>query len=331
MEARRRGAVVTVLSEALARRVSQLPPDTTCYRWLDHEIAGITVDRFGPVAVLSEYRECPEEDALADELLGTAGIESVYVKRRPREASKLGKQDSETLAPLLPLRGKAKEVLTAWEAGAQFEIRPGNGLSVGLYLDARDARVWVNANARGRRVLNTFAYTCGFGIAAKRGGAQRVANLDASRKVLDWGERNYALNDLEPDRYDFISGDTFDWLARLTKKGEEFDLVILDPPGFATTSSSRFRADRDYHRLVAAAQGLLGKGGLLLAMCNVEIDPRGFEEQLNRGLIGREARYVTRFGASSIDFRAGAPLKCCALELGVPAAPLLKAQKNAPR
>ncbi len=305
-----------VFAEALARRRDRLPPETTCFRWSDEDLPGVTVDRFGAVAVLSLYRDAPDEQAIADALLASEGVSAVYVKRRPREARKLANEAPELLAPPMPIAGTQVESLEVLELGARFEIRPGNGLSVGLYLDARDARAWVRREARGRRVLNTFSYTCGFGVVAQLGGAARAVNLDASRKVLDWGEANLALNGFPPERYDFISGDTFDWLARFAKKGEAFDLVILDPPGFATTRTSRFTAQRDYFRLVSEASKTVAPGGLLLAMCNVEQSDRAFDEQWARGLVGRAAKLVARFGASDVDFRQPSGLKCVALELG---------------
>jgi 23S rRNA (cytosine1962-C5)-methyltransferase len=305
---------VKVLQDALAKRLARLPEGTTCYRWIDEELPGVTVDRFDSVAVLSLYADA-DEDGIADALIATKGIESVYVKRRPREARKLANEAAEKLAPPLPIRGAAKETLTVSELGLNFEIRPGNGLSVGLYLDSRQARHWVRENAKGRTVLNTFSYTCGFGLSARLGGAKRAVNVDASRKVLDWGERNYALNEVSVDRYDFVSGDTFDWLARFAKKSETFDLVILDPPGFATTKTSRFTAERDYHRLVTAASQVTAPKGLLLAMCNVEQTARAFETQITRGLLGRKSRELTRFGASELDFKQPSALRCHVIEL----------------
>lgn len=313
-----RGAVVRLLEDALTRRVERLPADTTCYRWISGELPGVAVDRFGPVAVLSLYTEGLDEQSIATALVATPGIEAVYVKRRPREARKLANEAGHFLAPPLPLVGSPVDSLVVTELGARFEIRPGNGLSVGLYLDARDARAWVRANASGRRVLNTFSYTCGFGVVARLGGAARAVNIDASRKVLDWGERNCALNGLEVAARDFVSGDTFDWLGRFAKKAEKFDLVILDPPGFATTKHSRFTAERDYHRLVAAAREVLAPGGLLLAMCNVEQSTSAFVEQLRRGMAARSFKEVARFGPSEIDFPQPTGLRCHVLETGLP-------------
>lgn len=304
-----------VLHEALARRIDRLPPETSCYRWLDGELEGVTVDRFERLAVLSLYRDAPEEQALADALLTFEGVDAVYVKRRPREARRVANETPALLAPPAPIAGVPLAPFACVELGARFEIRPDNGLSVGLYLDARAARGWVQRHARGRRVLNTFAYTCGFGLAALRGGATRAVNLDASRKVLDWGARNYELNGLPVDRYDFISGDTFDWLGRFAKKGETFELVILDPPGFATTRHSRFSAQGDYHRLVSAAVPVVASGGLVLAMCNVEQSAHDFERQLQRGLGARRATVRERFGASELDFRQPSALRCVVLEL----------------
>jgi 23S rRNA (cytosine1962-C5)-methyltransferase len=203
-------------------------------------------------------------------------------------------------------------VLTAHEDGAAFEIAPGNGLSVGLYLDARQARARVKALAAGRTVLNLFAYTCGFGLAALRGGATRAVNLDLSRRVLDWGERNLVLNGFQPQRRDFIAGESFEWLRRFAKKGERFGLVILDPPSFATSQGARFSAAKDYAALVAAAAPVLESGGLLVACCNLEtLRPEQFEAQALQGL--GTAQVLDRFGASALDFAHPSALKVLTL------------------
>jgi 23S rRNA (cytosine1962-C5)-methyltransferase len=306
------------LRALLDARRQRLPPATTCFRWIDGELPQVTVDVFGAVGVLSFYREAgPDEPGrLGAALLEVGGLEGVYVKHRPKEAKRAATVDGELLAPPTPVAGRPVESLVVAEQGLSFVIRPSNGLSVGLYLDARDARAWVRANAKGRRVLNLFAYTCGFGVAARVGGASRAANVDASRKVLDWGEENLTQNGFSPERYDFIAGDAFDWLGRFAKKGEQFDLVVLDPPGFATTKTSRFTAARDYHQLVAAAERVVAPKGLLLSMCNVEaLGQAEFEAQVTRGLGARKHRRVTVFGASDVDFAQPSTLKCLVHEL----------------
>jgi 23S rRNA (cytosine1962-C5)-methyltransferase len=126
-------------------------------------------------------------------------------------------------------------------------------------------------------VLNTFAYTCGFSVCAALGG-MRVTSLDLSKKYLDWGRRNFALNGVDPAQHDFIYGDTFDWLRRLAKKGRAFDVIVLDPPTFSQSKESGvFRAEKDYGKLVTAALGVLKPEGVLLASTNAaEWPPEDF-------------------------------------------------------
>ena len=91
-----------------------------------------------------------------------------------------------------------------------------------------------------------------------RGGASRVLNIDTSRRVLDWGEENARLNGQPVDRYDYVAGDVFDWLGRLAKKGQGFDVVISDPPSFSTTRTTRFSAAQG---LPPAGRGCRTRGG----------------------------------------------------------------------
>jgi 23S rRNA (cytosine1962-C5)-methyltransferase len=117
-------------------------------------------------------------------------------------------------------------------------------------------------------VLNTFAYTCAFSVCAARVGA-RATSLDVSKKYLEWGRRNFALNGLAPEPHDFVYGDVFDWLKRWGKKGRKFQLVILDPPTFSRTRErGEFRARSDYGALVKAALPVLARPGVLLASTN---------------------------------------------------------------
>jgi 23S rRNA (cytosine1962-C5)-methyltransferase len=153
--------------------------------------------------------------------------------------------------------------------------------------------------------LNTFAYTCGFGVAATAGGAARVLNLDLSKAVLEWGQANYRANGFHPDLHDFVFGDVFDWLARLAKRGERFDLVILDPPGFSRTKGRTFSAARDYGELAALAAGVAAPGGAILACCNVaELPWRSFRDRVLTGCaeIGRTARVAGVYHEPAVDF-----------------------------
>jgi 23S rRNA (cytosine1962-C5)-methyltransferase len=163
------------------------------------------------------------------------------------------------------------------ENGVRYELSFNEGYSVGLFLDQRDNRrrlltghiaAGYQLSTPGYQLLNCFAYTCGFSVCAARAGA-RVTSLDLSKKYLEWGKRNFALNGLDPAAHDFIYGDTFDWLRRLAKKGRAFDVVVLDPPTFSQSKEhGTFRADKDYGQLVTAALLVLKPDGVLLASTN---------------------------------------------------------------
>jgi 23S rRNA (cytosine1962-C5)-methyltransferase len=195
------------------------------------------------------------------------------------------------------------------ENGLQFEIRFDEGYSVGLFLDQRDnrRRLLVNhvgaefgpvlergADLRGAEILNTFSYTCAFSVAAARAGG-RVTSLDLSKKYLEWGKRNFALNGIDPAGHDFIYGDAFDWMRRLSKKGRAYDVVILDPPTFSRSKESgAWQAEKHYGRLVDAALPLLRRGGTLLASTNAaRLEPEVFLEAI-RVSVQRAGRKVLR-------------------------------------
>ena len=300
----------------------ELPAGTDAFRLIDG--ADYTVDVFNAVAILSVYRDyrLEEEVAIAQQLAnavlrlasGQAPLRAVYLKRRPRQAHREASASPEQVAPPRPIWGEPIETIEVREGGARFEIRPANGLSVGLYLDARDARAWVRGHAKGLTVLNLFAYTCGFGVSALLGGATRAVNVDLSRKVLDWGERNAALNGFAPDRRDFIAGDCFEWLGRFAKKGERFGLVVVDPPSFSNTAGHRFRAEKDYVRLIDAAKRVIAPGGILLACCNLEgLGASQFEREVLLGL-GGKGKKLAELGASPVDFAQPPALKVLALQ-----------------
>ena len=150
-----------------------------------------------------------------------------------------------------------------------FLINFGEGLATGVFLDQRENRRRLLAMPlRGKTVLNTFAYTCAFSVAAAKAGAV-TTSVDLSKNYLEWGRENFRANDLDPAAHDFVFGDAFDWLKRFAKRGQHWDMVILDPPTFSTTKRGRaFQAARDYEELAALAIPLVATGGWLLCSTN---------------------------------------------------------------
>jgi 23S rRNA (cytosine1962-C5)-methyltransferase len=154
------------------------------------------------------------------------------------------------------------------ESGLQFEIDFRAGYSPGLFLDQRINRNKLRSLVRDMTLLNTFSYTCAFGVAAAIGGASTV-NLDLSRHYLDWGKRNYEINRISSDHHDFIFGDVFDWLGRFQRRGRTFDVIVLDPPTFSRDRKSKvFRIQEDYGELATLACKCLNKNGRLFCSTN---------------------------------------------------------------
>lgn len=171
------------------------------------------------------------------------------------------------------------------ENGLRFLVSLDAGYSTGLFLDQREnRRRLLMRDLHGKTVLNTFAYTCAFSVAAAHAGAI-VTSLDLSKRYLDWGRDNFRLNGIAPETHDFIYGDCFDWLVRLAKKGRQFDMVLLDPPTFSTVKKGRpFSAEKDYAKLVALAEPLVKTGGTLFCSTNARsLTPQRFMEAVQRG------------------------------------------------
>jgi 23S rRNA (cytosine1962-C5)-methyltransferase len=150
-----------------------------------------------------------------------------------------------------------------------FLVNFGEGLATGVFLDQRENRRRLLAMPlAGKTVLNTFAYTCAFSVVAAKAGAV-TTSVDLSKNYLEWGRENFRANGLDPAAHDFVFGDAFDWLKRYAKRGQHWDVVILDPPTFSTTKRGRaFQAGRDYEELAALAIPLVAAGGWLLCSTN---------------------------------------------------------------
>ena len=230
----------------------------------------------------------PEQREELARLVKVFSARGVYHKILSRHVRKSNVADA---SPQLVRGELAPERFAILENGIRYEMSFNEGYSVGLFLDQRDnRRHFLTAHLAAdfplfqseiqnpkSEILNTFAYTCGFSVCAAKAGA-RVTSLDLSKKYLEWGKRNFALNDLDPAAHDFIYGDTFDWLRRLAKKGRAFDAIVLDPPTFSQSKESGvFRVEKNFGDLVAAALPVLKSGGVLLASCNTaELPPENF-------------------------------------------------------
>lgn len=163
------------------------------------------------------------------------------------------------------------ESFTVMEYGLRFEVNLQRYLDTGLFLDHRETRRLVREQARGKRVLNLFAYTGSFSVYAGAGGARRVVSVDLSHTYQDWTWRNLALNGLD-DRMvqQLVCADVLKFLRETVAGTERYDLIVLDPPSFSNSKRMRatFDVQRDQVALLNAALALLAPRGTLYFSTN---------------------------------------------------------------
>jgi len=265
---------------ALAARAALLadPHSNVCrvFNGAADGIDGLVVEKLGDVLIaqLHEGRlplaesEVRSLCAYAQRRLSARAVyRKIFVRDRSAAEGAVAKLHSDAT----PWLGEAAEAeFPVLENGMTFLVHPYDGYSVGLFLEHRENRERVRALAAGRTVLNAFAYTCAFSVAAALGGAAATVSVDVSKRNLEWGKRNFAANGLELGSHLFICSDIFDYYRRAKRQGRAFDLIILDPPTFARTKRPKrvFILADDLQRLVAGAVELLSPGGYLLLATN---------------------------------------------------------------
>lgn len=268
------------IAGALARR-DALWGVSDAFRLVDDAadgIDGIKVERFGDWGVVETYDVAAYERRhdVANALV-ELGARGVYLKVRERRGAP--SNDIEQLAPTAPIAGsQAPESFVIVEHGRRHEVRLGDGLSTGLFVDQRENRVRVSELAQGRRVLNLFCYTGSFTVAAAAGGAASSVSVDLAARALKRVAGNLELNRLS-GAHRLIREDVLRWLPRALRRGDRYDLIVVDPPSFARRGKNTFSVERDLGKLVGDALRLLDPRGVLLAVINHRRTP---SEQLQR-------------------------------------------------
>lgn len=267
------------IDAALQRRAALLcDPSCTAIRLFNSAadgIDGFVVEQLADVLVaqLHEGRLCVAEAELrraCERLMQQRGAAAVYRKTFPRDRSHAGPQLDALHTSSAPWLGNAAAPeIEIRENGIRFLVRPYDGYSTGLFLEHRANRAQVRALAAGRRVLNTFAYTCGFSVAAALGGAARTVSVDVSKKYLEWGKANFAANGIALEDHWFIRSDVLEYYRRAKRQEQRFDFIILDPPTFGREKGGRAFSFVDHAReLVRGALELLEPGGIVLLATN---------------------------------------------------------------
>lgn len=167
-------------------------------------------------------------------------------------------------APFEVIAGEVSSEVVGIEHGLKYQLVLGKNQNMGIFLDMRNGRQWVEERAQGKKVLNLFAYTCGFSVAAMAGGAKSVVNVDMAKGALSRGRDNHRLNDHDLSAVTFMGYDIFRSWGKITKYGP-YDLVIIDPPSFQKGS---FALTKDYKKILRRLPSLLTEHGEVLACVN---------------------------------------------------------------
>lgn len=225
----------------------------------------LVIDYYPPVVVIMLYRQRPQ--AWLDQLANLLAAElpdapaAIMVQRRYLDQ-----------APTTLLCGTLPRTLDAIEAGLRYRLRLGESQNSGFFPDMATGRKFVREQAAGKKILNLFAYSCSFSVAALAGGAAQVVNLDMNRGALELGQLNHRINGMDLRRVSFLPLELFRSFGKLRRLAP-FDLVICDPP---SSQGRSFTAERHWPKLVRRLPELLTAGGDVLACLNAPRLPPAF-------------------------------------------------------
>lgn len=251
-------------------------PQNNTYRLVHGEgdnLPGLIIDVYDHTAVMQAHSAGMHLDRMAvaealEEVMGDF-IQHIYYKSEttlPFKADLLATENGF-------LKGGSPENV-AMENGLKFHVDWLKGQKTGFFVDQRENRALLERYAKGRNVLNMFCYTGGFSFYAMRGGANLVHSVDSSAKAIDLTNENVSLNFPGDTRHQAFAEDAFKFLDRM---GDQYDLIILDPPAFAKHRDALRNALRGYTKLNAKAFEKIRPGGILFTFsCSQVVNKQDF-------------------------------------------------------
>lgn len=270
-----------------------LPSETTnCFRLIHAEgdlCPGLVVDIYGDAAIvqchsIGMYKSISMIAKAIEDVFG-ASIQTIYSKSKAALPERFGVGVEDRFLKGDKLKG---EVL---ENGHSFLVDWGEGQKTGFFLDQRNNRQLLGTYAKDKVVLNSFSYSGGFSVYAAKAGAKMVSSVDASKKAIEWADRNMELNKLS--QHESFASDVIKYLD--TTEAGSFDIMVVDPPAFAKNIRKRHNAVKGYTRLNAIAISKIKSGGLLFTYsCSQVIDKALFENTIRAAAlqVGRKARIM---------------------------------------
>jgi 23S rRNA (cytosine1962-C5)-methyltransferase len=302
------------LAAALAVRTSLVEDRATdAFRWVHGEndrLPGLVLDRYGDATVVKLYSAAwfPHLDDIVGAAAQVLPSERVVLRLARNVAGEGDRCDGAALVGALP-----EAPVRFVEGGLVFEADLVRGQKTGHFLDQRDNRRRVRNRSSGARVLDVYACTGGFSVNAAAGGARSVHSVDIAPAAIDTARRNMELNQASAAvrncRHHHTVGDAMAVMARLADQGRTFDLVVVDPPSFASRQTQVTGALRAYGRLTELALRLLEPGGTLVqASCSARVRSEEFFDAVRSAAVrsGAQLADVERTG-HAVDHPVGFP------------------------
>jgi 23S rRNA (cytosine1962-C5)-methyltransferase len=240
-------------------------------------LPGLIVDSYAGHFVV-QYLSAPmdaQKDLINEILLSHPLCKSLY------ERSDSSARSRESLGKRNGVVGNVEPpgFIEIHENNIKYLVDVQNGHKTGFYLDQRYNRELLSKYAAGRDVLNCFSYTGGFGVSAASGKAKKVTNIDSSEDSLSLAKKNFEINKINADQYSNECGDVFEILRQYKTGHRKFDLIVLDPPKFATSAGQVIRASRGYKDINRLAFELLNPAGIVFTFsCSGHIVPALFQK-----------------------------------------------------
>lgn len=281
--------------------------ETTGYRLLNGEgdqVPGLVVDVYGKYAVMQLDGAGPagfwHAQGIATHLARRLELEGVWLRARDRSAA------GELLWGHLP----PGDVAEFQEHGVHWTADLVRGQKTGFFLDQRENRNLIRGLSTGQTVLNLFAYTGGFSVAAGLGGASHVTSVDLSKPAMAMAETHWTSNGLRPESHAGVAGDVFEFLSAASSEKRTWDVVICDPPSFAPSESAVPQAEAAYRKLIAASARVTRRGGLLAtSSCSSHLPESSFLE-INQEALSEAKRRGTVRHISGQPADHPSPLVC---------------------
>ena len=248
-----------VIVEEIAKRLPLGEESRRLFHGRGHCFSGyddLQIDWFQPVVLVMLYR--PREEIWLTQL------SELLRDMLPAATAVLLQERFLPNAPSRLLCGQLPAQVDAYEAGLRYRLRLNDAQNVGFFPDVAVARQLIRQISKGKTLLNLFAYSCSFSVAALAGGARQVVNLDMNRGALELGRLNHSLNHLDIRCASFLPVELFKSFGKL-RKLPRFDLVICDPPAYQGKS---FKAERDWPKLLSKLPEILTPKAEILACLN---------------------------------------------------------------